>query len=146
MALTKKQRDAMTSSESVEWETPPRFFKELDREFHFTRDVCASRINHKLDSFWDKEDNALDGRKWEGTLWMNPPYGRDMGMWLKKAYESRATATTVCLIPARTDTKFWHQWVMKADEIRFVKGRLKFVNAEDGALFPSCVVIFNQQH
>ena len=126
-----------------EWGTPQRLFDELDREFHFTRDVCASRENFKVTSYWDKGDNALaDHQKWVGTLWMNPPYGRGIAMWLKKAYESRATATTVCLIPARTCSRWWHQWAMRADEIRFIKGRLRFQGAEDGAKFPSAIVIF----
>jgi phage N-6-adenine-methyltransferase len=122
-----------------EWGTPQRLFDELDREFHFSRDVCASRDNFKVTSFWDKEDNAL-AQEWKGVLWMNPPYGRGIGMWLKKAAES--CATVVCLVPSRTDNKWWHQWVMMADEIRFIKGRLRFLGTKDGAKFPSAIVIF----
>lgn len=149
-AETRKGRKRMNrvhfAANSVECGTPQRFFDELDREFHFTRDVCASRENFKVTSYWDREDNALAAhQRWEGVLWMNPPYGRVIGTWLKKAYESRATATTVCLIPARTDSVWWHQWVLMADEIRFVKGRLRFQGAKDGAPFPSCIVVFKQE-
>jgi phage N-6-adenine-methyltransferase len=105
-----------------EWGTPQRLFDELNEEFHFTRDVCASKENFKVVPFWNKSDDALaDHQKWEGMLWMNPPYGRGIGMWCKKAFLSRATATTVCLIPARTCSRWWHEWVMMADEIRFIK-------------------------
>jgi phage N-6-adenine-methyltransferase len=128
-------------STGSERETPQRFFDELDREFHFERDVCASRENFKVTAFWDEGDDALK-QEWKGVLWMNPPYGRVIGTWLKKAWESRATATTVCLIPARTDTQWWHQYVLQADELRFIKGRLKFQREKDGAPFPSAIVIF----
>lgn len=132
-------------STGFERETPQRLFDELDREFHFTRDVCASRKNFKVTAFWDKRDNALaDHQQWKGVLWMNPPYGRAIAMFVKKAYQSRATATTVCLLPARTDSQWWHQWVMKADEIRFIKGRLRFQREKDGAPFPSAIVVFRQ--
>ncbi len=122
-----------------EWGTPQRLFDELDREFHFTRDVCASRENFKVMSYWDIGDDALS-QEWQGICWMNPPYGQNIGRWLKKAYESHATV--VCLVPSRTDSKWWHQWVMKADEIRFIRGRLRFLGATDGAKFPSAIVIF----
>jgi phage N-6-adenine-methyltransferase len=132
-------------SNCSEWGTPQRLFDELDREFHFTRDVCASRENFKVTAFGDKADDALaDHQKWEGVLWMNPPYGRAIGIFVRKAYESRATATTVCLLPARTDSRWWHQWVMKADEIRFVKGRLRFQDAKGEAPFPSAIVVFRR--
>ena len=144
----KRKRVAFTDNTTgkYEWGTPQRLFDELDREFHFTRDVCASRENFKVTAFWDKEDDALNGKEWSGTLWMNPPYGRAIGTWLKKAFESRATAMTVCLIPARTCSRWWHQWVMQADEIRFIKGRLRFQGAEDGAKFPSAIVIFKRRN
>jgi phage N-6-adenine-methyltransferase len=132
------------SSQASEWGTPQRLFDELHAEFHFTRDVCASAENCKVKNFWSKADDAL-AQKWEGTLWMNPPYGRAIAMFIRKAYESRATATIVALIPVRTDSRWWHQWVMEASEIRFIKGRLRFQGAKDGAPFPSCIVIFRQQ-
>ena len=123
-----------------EWGTPQRFFDELHREFGFTVDVCANKDLAKCQKYYDKE---MDGLKqdWTGEVcWMNPPYGAAIGMWLKKAAESRATV--VCLVPSRTDNKWWHQWVMTASEIRFVKGRLRFQGAGDGAKFPSAIVIF----
>lgn len=122
-----------------EWGTPPRFFAELDREFGFTLDVCATKDNAKCQKFFTKEQDGL-AQEWTGTCWMNPPYGRTIGQWLRKAAESRATV--VCLVPSRTDNFWWHQWVMMADEIRFVRGRLRFVGAGDGAKFPSAIVIF----
>lgn len=130
-------------SECDDWGTPQRLFDELDREFHFERDVCANRNNFKVTRYWDEGDDGLS-KEWIGTVWMNPPYGRGIDMWLKKAFESRATATIVCLIPSRTDSQWWHRYVMQADEIRFIKGRLRFQGAKDGAPFPSAIVIFNQ--
>ncbi|HJS81345.1 MAG TPA: DNA N-6-adenine-methyltransferase [Nitrososphaera sp.] len=126
-----------------EWGTPQRFFDELDKEFSFTLDVCATKENAKCQKFYDKKINGL-AQDWTGEIcWMNPPYGHAIGTWLKKAYESRATV--VCLVPSRTDNKWWHQWVMMADEIRFVKGRLRFHGAGDGAKFPSAIVIFRKE-
>jgi site-specific DNA-methyltransferase (adenine-specific) len=125
-----------------EWGTPQRFFDELNLEFQFTIDVCASKELAKCSKYYDKE---IDGLKqdWTGeTVWMNPPYGAAIGTWLKKAATSHATV--VCLVPSRTDNKWWHQWVMTADEIRFVKGRLRFQGAGDGAKFPSAIVIFRR--
>jgi phage N-6-adenine-methyltransferase len=129
------------SSKSCEWETPIKFFQELDKEFHFTLDVCASESNRKCESYFDKEVDGLK-MKWEGVCWMNPPYGRGIGEWIRKAYMSAAWgATVVCLIPSRTDTKWFHDYVMKG-EIRFIQGRLKFNQAKTPAPFPSMLVIF----
>lgn len=122
-----------------EWGTPQRFFAELDREFGFTLDVCATEGNAKCKTFFTKEQDGLI-QEWTGTIWMNPPYGRNIGLWLKKAAESRATV--VCLVPSRTDSRWWHQYAMTASEIRYVCGRLRFVGAPDGAKFPSAIVIF----
>lgn len=123
-----------------EWGTPQRFFDELNAEFHFTLDVCASPELAKCQRHFTIKQDGLT-QDWTGeTCWMNPPYGRAIGMWLKKAAESRATV--VCLVPSRTDARWWHQSVMTASEIRFVRGRLRFAGAGDGAKFPSAVVIF----
>jgi phage N-6-adenine-methyltransferase len=123
-----------------EWETPVRFFEELDREFHFTVDVCAKKGIAKCKRYYTPKKDGLK-QDWTGeTCWMNPPYGIGIGMWLKKAAESRATV--VCLVPSRTDNYWWHQWVMMADEIRFVRGRLRFVGAKWDSKFPSAIVIF----
>lgn len=129
------------SSERVEWETPQAFFDELDREFGFELDVCALPENAKCERFYTPEDDGLS-KFWEGVCWMNPPYGREISHWMRKAYEaSLYGATVVCLVPARTDTRWWHDYAMKG-EIRFIKGRLKFGSATTSAPFPNAVVIF----
>lgn len=128
------------SSKTDEWETPQDLFDSLDKEFGFTLDVCASVGNAKCNRFFDK---SLDGltQDWSNDIcWMNPPYGREIGKWVKKAYESKTTV--VCLVPARTDTKWWHEYVMKAKDVRFIRGRLKFGGCKNSAPFPSAVVIF----
>ena len=129
------------SSKTDEWSTPQDFFDRLNEEFHFTLDVCATPENAKCPRYYTKRENGLL-QKWEGVCWMNPPYGRVIGQWVKKAYESSLDgATVVCLLPARTDTSWWHDYCMKG-EIRFVRGRLKFGGARGNAPFPSAVVIF----
>ena len=137
MAISK----ALYSSESEMWETPQDLFDRLDKEFHFTVDVCALDSNTKCASFYSPDQDGLK-QKWEGACWMNPPYGRNIGEWMKKALESEATV--VCLVPARTDTKWWHDYAMKASEIRFVKGRLKFGDSKNSAPFPSAIIVFRQ--
>lgn len=128
--------------DTVEWETPDDFFRTLDAEFHFSLDVCATTANAKCVPFYTRTDDGLR-QDWTGTCWMNPPYGRAIGAWMEKAYESaQAGATVVCLIPARTDTRWWHSWVAPYAEIRFVPGRLKFSGAPYNAPFPCAVVIF----
>jgi phage N-6-adenine-methyltransferase len=131
--------DVLFSSEKHDWETPPEIFNALNEEFRFTCDVCALPHNAKCSKFYTPQENGLV-QKWEGVCWMNPPYGREIQHWVKKAYE--ANATVVCLLPARTDTVWWHDYVMKADEIRFIRGRIKFVGAKNSAPFPSAIVVF----
>ena len=130
---------------SVEWETPQDFFDTLDREFHFNIDVCASEENTKCYYYYTYHKNALY-RKWEGSCWMNPPYDKNIGRWVGKAYESaQEGATVVCLLQGRSnDTKWWHAYVMKASEIRFIKDRLHFgLNGKFArANISSIVVIF----
>lgn len=118
------------------------FFDNLDREFHFNLDVCATDANTKCTDHFTRAQDGLS-QSWGGhTCWMNPPYGRTIGVWVKKAYEESLGGTTVvCLVPARTDTKWWHEYCMKG-EIRFVRGRLKFGGCKNSAPFPSAVVIF----
>ena len=127
------------SSKTDLWETPQDFFDDLDAEFHFGTDVCAIPANAKCDKFFSPSENGLI-QKWEGTCWMNPPYGREIKHWMKKACE--ADATVVCLVPARTDTAWWHDYVMQADEIRYIRGRLKFGGSKNSAPFPSAVIIY----
>ncbi len=129
-------------SRTDEWPTPPELFAELDTEFRFTLDVCATAGNAKCARFFDRTANGL-AQPWEGVCWMNPPYGRSIGLWVRKAFESaQSGATVVCLIPARTDTAWWHEFVVRADEVRFVRGRLRFGEAKAGAPFPSAIVVF----
>lgn len=134
----------MMSSKSDLWETPHDFFEKLDLEFNFEIDVCANKENAKCEKYFSEEIDGLK-QEWDGICWMNPPYGREIGKWIKKAYESSLTgATVVCLVPARTDTKWWHEYCMRG-EIRLVKGRLKFGNSKNSAPFPSAVVIFSKE-
>ena len=129
------------SSNSIYWETPQDFFDRLDAEFHFTLDVCATPENAKCERYYTERDNGLM-QPWQGACWMNPPYGREIGRWVRKAYfAAQAGATVVCLVPARTDTAWWHDYVMRANEIRFVRGRLRF-GGSNNAPFPSAVVVF----
>lgn len=137
----------MMSSATEEWGTPQDFFDALNEEFNFELDVCANEGNAKCDRFFTKEDDGLT-QEWSGVCWMNPPYGRVIGHWMRKAYESSLNgATVVCLVPSRTDTAWWHDYAMKGD-IRFLRGRLKFVGVngvKSSAPFPSAVVIFGGQ-
>ena len=126
---------------NCEWETPSNLFKELDDEFHFTIDVCATKANAKCRRFITKEQDALT-RPWRGVCWMNPPYDRTIGRWIEKAEDEAYFngATVVCLIPSRTDTAWWHEYVTRR-EVRFIRGRLTF-SGRGRARFPSAVVIF----
>ncbi|KLT73269.1 adenine methyltransferase [Neisseria arctica] len=130
------------SSKTDLWATPQDFFDNLNEEFGFELDVCALPENAKCEKYFTPENDGLK-QDWTGTCWMNPPYGREIGKWMKKAYESSLTgnATVVCLVPARTDTKWFHDFAMKG-EVRFIKGRLKFGGSKNSAPFPSAVVIF----
>ena len=145
--MDKKMQGVMFSSKSNDWATPQDFYNQLDAEFGFTLDPCASPHNTKCDNFYTEDEDGLV-KDWGGnTVFMNPPYGRKIGNWIKKAYEEGEKSNTrvVALIPARTDTKYWHNYCMKATEIRFVKGRLKFGqgNTKNSAPFPSAVVVFS---
>lgn len=118
----------LMSSTTDEWATPQDFFDGLDKEFGFELDVCATAENAKCDAYYTKEQDGLvqAWHKAAAVCWMNPPYGRQIGAWMKKAYEeSQKGATVVCLVPARTDTAWWHDYAMRGS-VRFVRGRLKF--------------------
>ena len=130
------------SSATDQWATPQDFFDNCDKKYGpFTLDVCADEVNAKCPRFFSKEEDGLK-QQWKGICWMNPPYGREIGRWMKKAYlSSLEGATVVCLVPARTDTKWWHDYAMKG-EIVFIKGRLKFGGSKNSAPFPSALVIF----
>ena len=132
---------ALLSSNTCEWETPQLFFDALNAEYHFDVDVCATANNAKCERYYTKEKDGLS-QQWKGVCWMNPPYGREIGKWMRKAYESSLYgATVVCLVPARTDTAWWHDYAMKG-EIEFVRGRLKFGGSKANAPFPSAIVTF----
>lgn len=138
--------DVHFSSEKDDWETPQDLFDLLDKKFHFTLDVCATEENAKCDRFYTENYNGLE-QKWSGDIsWCNPPYGREIGRWMEKAYFTGAAGgLVVCLVPARTDTNWWWQYCTVADEIRFLKGRLKFGGHKNSAPFPSAVVIFHDR-
>lgn len=137
--------NALFSSKNIEWETPQSFFDELNDEFHFTLDSCALPHNAKCERFYTPEQDGLS-QDWEGErVFCNPPYGRSIYNWIRKcSLESKKPNTlVVALIPVRTDTKYFHEFIYKkVKEIRFVKGRLKFGNSKQSAPFPSMVVIF----
>ncbi len=123
------------------WETPKAFFDRLDAEYHFDLDVCALPENAKCAQYFTPEQDGL-AQEWRGTCWMNPPFGRKIRAWIQKAYESSLQGTTVvCLVPARTDTDWWHTYCMRG-EIRFIRGRIKFVGSRWNAPFPCAVVVF----
>lgn len=134
----------MFSSASEEWATPQDFFNELNKEFNFNLDPCATDDNHKCEKYFTKADNGLL-QKWGGyNVFVNPPYGRVIGAWVEKAFNEAQEKDTliVMLLPARTDTKWFHNFIYHKAEIRFIKGRLKFGGCKNSAPFPSMVVIF----
>lgn len=138
----------MFSSEDTKWETPQWLFDKLDAIYNFDLDPCASPENAKCKWYYTKADNGLK-KKWRGNVFMNPPYGREISKWIKKAYrESRKGCTVVALIPARTDTSWWHDYVLRANEIIFIRGRLKFRNPKasktNSAPFPSAIAVFKK--
>lgn len=133
---------ALFSSATDEWETPQLVFDALDLEFGFTLDPCCTHRNAKCSLHFTKEENGLIQDWADHVVFVNPPYGRTISDWIKKAYESaQKGAVCVCLIPARSCTRWWHRYCMKG-EIRFLRGRIKFVGGKHSAPFPSAVVIF----
>ena len=132
----------MFSSETDMWATPQDFFDRLNAIFRFNVDVCALPDNAKCERFFSPDVDGLQ-QDWQGVCWMNPPYGQEIGKWVEKAYRSakEAGATVVCLLPARVDTRWWHDFCAKG-EVHFVKGRLKFGGAKNSAPFPNAVVVF----
>lgn len=133
------------SSASDNWPTPQAFFDSVSIELGpFDLDPCASPDNAKAPRFFTKEDDGLS-REWTGRVWMNPPYGRAIGLWMRKAYESAlGGALVVCLVPARTDTAWWHDYAAKGS-VKFIRGRLKFDGRKKDAPFPSALVVFGQK-
>ena len=136
--------NALFASEKHDWETPAQFFAELNREFNFTLDPCCYPQTAKAKTYYTKSENGLI-QNWAGhTVFCNPPYGSEIGEWAKKCYqESRKPGTTVVLlIPSRTDTAYFHDWIYRKAELRFVRGRLKFVGAKSSAPFPSMLAVY----
>lgn len=140
--------NSIFTSNKEDWETPRALFEELNKEFNFDIDVAASNENAKLPKYYTKQENALNG-VWEGNVFCNPPYGKQLVKWVKKAYdeyERDSNRTIVLLIPARTDTSYWHDYIFGKAEVRFLRGRLRFEVAGQAAIdpapFPSSIVIF----
>ena len=133
------------SSKKMEWATPWELFHVWDISHGpFTLDVCATWENAKCRTFFSPATNGLI-QCWYGVCWMNPPYGREIGRWIAKAVDEihqRNAERIVCLLPARTDTAWWHAFVMPYGDIHFLRGRVRFEGAKHPAPFPSAVVIF----
>lgn len=139
----------MFSSKSMNWATPQDLFDKLNSEFHFTLDPCADSKNHKCATYYTERENGL-AQCWGGqTVFCNPPYGRAIKHWVKKCSEEslKPNTTVVMLIPARTDTSYFHDYIYQKPnvEIRFIRGRLKFGDGKNSAPFPSMVVIFKSK-
>ena len=137
-------KELMFSSKTDMWSTPQEFYDKLNDEFNFTLDPCATENNAKCDNFFTVDDDGLK-QDWSGNIvFCNPPYGRAIKDWVKKSYEEslKTNTTVVMLIPSRTDTIYFHEFIYGKAEIRFIKGRLKFGDAKNSAPFPSIVVIY----
>lgn len=151
--LAPMNTNALFSSENMSWATPPELFAALDAEFRFTLDVCATPENAKVPGrFFSPAENGLS-MSWAGNVcWMNPPYGRQIGAWMAKAHREVMASpppphdtVVVCLVPSRTDTAWWHDHVIAPGfEVRFLRGRVKFVGAKHGAPFPSAIVVMRK--
>ena len=143
--MKKQTNNVHFSSESDNWATPQDFFDRCNQEFGpFDLDVCATESNHKCQKFYSLKNDGLQ-QEWTGRVWMNPPYGRTIKQWMKKAFESANTTAqiVVCLIPARTDTAWWHDYAANG-QVRFIRGRLKFGGHKNSAPFPSALIIFRK--
>lgn len=137
-------KELMFSSKTDLWATPQDFFNKLNEEFKFTLDPCSNHENAKCEKYFTIEEDGLLQNWRNEVVFCNPPYGRELKNWVKKAYEEsqKDNTTVVMLIPARTDTIYFHEYIYHKAEIRFIKGRLKFGDATNSAPFPSMVVIF----
>jgi phage N-6-adenine-methyltransferase len=129
------------SSKSSEWETPIDLFDRLDRRYRFNLDPCCTPETAKCKNYYTEQDDGLS-QDWTGSVFMNPPYGREIIKWMEKAYrESLKGCTVVCLVPSRTDTRWWHEYAMKGN-VQFIRGRLKFGGHKNSAPFPSAIIVF----
>jgi site-specific DNA-methyltransferase (adenine-specific) len=135
----------MAPSKTVEWGTPQDLFDSLNKEFNFTVDVAADSSNAKCSVYYTKETDGLS-QDWSGqTVWCNPPYGKEIALWVKKAHETVAASpgtTVVLLIPVRSDVRWFHDYVLGKAEIRFIRGRLKFGGSKTAAPFPNMLVVY----
>ena len=130
------------ASKNQEWETPLGLFNPLNEEFHFTRDLACNEINKKVENGFTEKDNALS-KDWDGVNWLNPPYNK-VKNWVMKAYHdtNKLNSVVVMLIQCRTNTNWWHEFVMNAKEVRFIKGRPKFKGNKHGLPLPLAIVVF----
>ncbi len=134
----------MTSSKDMTIATPQAWFDYLDMEFGFTLDPCCTHETAKCKKHYTPDEDGLTQSWNDERVFMNPPYGRDLPKWMKKAYEEARDngALVVCFVPARVDTEWWHRYAVKATDIRFPRGRVKFAGMENSAPFPVAIVIF----
>lgn len=140
--MKKEINQSWFKAQSQEYETPDYIFAPLDQEFHFTLDVAASIENAKCRLYFNKKEDGLSQDWGSNICWMNPPFGREMKKWVKKAYESSLKgATVVCLLPVRSNTIWWHDYCMKG-ELRFIKGEVKFKGQSRGLWLPLCIIVF----
>lgn len=140
---------AQYTSNTVEWETPQELFDQLNTEFEFTLDAAASSDNHKCARYYTKHDNGLQATWQDERVFCNPPYGRDLGRWIAKAFTEvyqRYCPLAVLLLPARTDVEWFHRYVYHKAEIRFIEGRLHYGGSKHSAPFPSMIVIFENPY
>lgn len=136
----------MFSSKTDLWATPQDFFDALDSEFSFNLDACALPENAKCKAFYTPEVDGLS-QPWNGNVWCNPPYGREITRWVRQAFIATSTGNAdvvVMLLPARTDTRWFHEYIYQKAEVRFIRGRLKFGDSTNSAPFPSMVVVFRK--
>jgi site-specific DNA-methyltransferase (adenine-specific) len=146
---TMAKRAYMPQAQTVEWGTPQRFYRRMDTEFHFVLDAAATQENAKCSLFHSlaRHNGLTSSWNYGGAVWCNPPYGLGLNKWVVKAYleAQQMQFPVVMLLPVRSDTAWWHACVMRADEVRLIKGRLKFGGAKAGATFPSCIVVFRNR-
>lgn len=137
--------EVLLSSKKMDWATPQDFFDKLNAEFHFTLDPCADDQNHKCEKYYTEEQDGLQ-QDWSGErVFCNPPYGKDVPKWVKKCFDEVYGGNCTCavmLLHARTDTRWFHEYIYHRAEVRFVKGRLRFGGQTTNAPFPSMVVVF----
>ncbi len=137
---------SLYSSQKTDWETPQALYDVLDEEFRFALDVCATSDNAKCKKYISPEKDGLRENWGNGPVWMNPPYGREIREWVKKAYEEgQRGCDCVCLLPVRSDTRWWHEYVMRAKEIRLLSRRLSFCGSSNKAPFSAAIVVFSKE-